>query len=171
MIITDVDKLRENCGLVDPKDTREIIRELEKELEAANKYSLTGIGLAAPQIGINKRVAIIRIDNIKFDLVNCSIEKKVDPTAFREGCLSIPGKSVFVERYNEVMINDNLLGNINKFVAFGLVSVCIQHEMDHWDGILMVDKAISEHTNVSLDNLPCPCKSGLKYKKCCKRKK
>lgn len=169
MIITDLTKLREKCSAVSDGEVVDIISKLEAELQNVNKYGVIGIGLAAPQIGIYKRAAIIRINEWKINLINCSIHKKYDLTPSKEGCLSVPNKTYIVDRYNEIIINDNSLGNLNNFVAFGVVSICIQHEIDHWDGVLMSDKSIPQHKNIG-DNMPCPCGSKIKYKKCCKRK-
>lgn len=169
MIITDLTKLRNKCDIVSEDEASAIIAELERELEEANKYELRGIGLAAPQIGINKRAAIVRIGNMKLDLINCSIAEKYDLHTSQEGCLSVPNKTYFVDRYNEIIVKDNMLGNKNNFVACGVVSVCVQHEMEHWDGILIMDKSIPERINIG-DNMDCPCGSKKKYKKCCKKK-
>ena len=169
MIITDITKLREKCDDASETDAKEIIHLLDKELSDANKYGLSGIGLAAPQIGINKKVAIVRMDKFNIDLVNCSIAEQYDLKPAKEGCLSIPGKTCIVDRYNEIIIKDNYLGNINNFVSFGMVAVCVAHEIDHLNSILMIDKAIPEHLNIP-DSVECPCGSKLKYKKCCKKK-
>lgn len=170
MIITDLSKLREKCILVNDNEVNDIISLLDAELSEINKFGIKGIGLAAPQIGINKMAAIVRINDFKINLINCSISEKFDLHQSKEGCLSVPDKTCIVDRYNEIIIRDNNFGNINNFVSFGMVSVCIQHEIDHWSGTLMIDKAIPEHLNIG-DNMECPCGSKLKYKKCCKRKK
>ena len=73
LIITDINKLRQICKPASKVEALEIVEYLDKELQEVNKYGVCGIGLAAPQIGIDKQVAIIRIGNIKIDLVNCSI--------------------------------------------------------------------------------------------------
>ena len=169
MIIKDQNLLRNKCENATQEELPSIIQKLEVELGEANKFEITGIGLAAPQIGINKRVAIIRIGTFSFDIVNCSIETGYDMVESKEGCLSVPGKTCIVKRYNEIVVKNNELGNPKQFVAFGLPAICLQHEMDHWDGILMLDKAIPQHINIG-DNEKCYCGSGNKYKKCCKQK-
>ena len=169
MIITDINKLRQICKPASKIEAIEIIEFLDKELQEINKYGICGIGLAAPQIGIDKRVAIIRIGNIKIDLVNCSIAEQYDIGPSKEGCLSIPGKTCIVDRYNEIIIKDNYYGNINNFVCYGMVSIASQHELNHFDGMLMIDKAIPEHINIG-DNMECHCGSRKKYKHCCKKR-
>jgi len=169
MIIKDLDKLHEICTEADKSEASDILNMLEKELDTSNKNGVLGIGLAAPQIGIQKKVAIIRIDDIKLDLVNCKIIKKYKEVQSFEGCLSVPGKGCKVNRWEQIVVGDNELGNFAKFSAYGMPSVCVQHEMDHWDGILMVDKEIKV-INLG-DNQPCYCGSGKKFKKCCKKAK
>jgi peptide deformylase len=169
LIITDKTMLHETCVPASKTEADEIILLLEKELLDNKKIGVEGIGLAAPQIGINKQVAIIRIGVVLFDLVNCSISNKYDKIITEEGCLSLPNKYYRVERFNQIIIQDNRLGNIPMFSCYGLPAVAVQHEMDHWDGVLIEDKAIIEHNPIG-HNMSCPCGSGKKYKKCCKRK-
>ncbi len=170
MIITDITKLREICKPVSKEEAVEIVEFLDKELQETNKYGVCGIGLAAPQIGINKQAAIIRLGNIKIDLINCSIAEQYDLAPSKEGCLSIPNKTCIVDRYNEIIIKDNVFGNINNFVSYGMVAIVAQHELDHFSGKLMIDKAIPEHINIG-DNMDCLCGSKKKYKHCCKKRK
>lgn len=167
MIITDLSILRQQSLNANEKEAFEIVALLDEELSKANQNGANGIGLAASQIGILKKVAIIRVGNIKINLVNCSISDKQDLKDSKEGCLSIPNQTCPVKRYNQITIADNHYGNLNNFSAFDLISVCIQHEMDHWDGKLMLDRVVSRNIG---DNELCSCGSGIKYKKCCKRK-
>jgi len=170
MIIKDANILRQISEKITSKEEAlDIINKLQEELNYQNTFGINGVGLAAIQIGIPKQVAIIRLNEYKLDIVNCSIHESNNKIIGDEGCLSLPGESCKIERMSEIVIKNNELGNINNFVAFGLVSVCVQHEMDHWFGKLITDKAIKPHTNVG-DNTPCPCGSKIKYKKCCKKK-
>lgn len=170
MIIKDIEKLREKSSFVKTQEeATDIIKQLDAELAAINLNKILGIGLAAPQIGINKQVAIIRVGNMKIDLVNCSIVEKFDKQDMSEGCLSIPAKTCLVERYNEIVVDNNEFGSMKKFVAYGIFSQAIQHEIDHWFGELMVDKSIERHNDIGFND-KCPCGSGKKFKKCCKNK-
>ncbi len=170
MIIKDVDKLREQSTKVSSlEEAQEILSMLDAELTLINTNRVLGIGLAAPQIGINKQVAIIRIGSMKIDLVNCKIAESYDKIDMSEGCLSLPGKTCLVERFNEILVDDNEFGSMKKFVAYGIFSQAIQHEIDHWFGQLMIDKSIERHSTVG-SNMICPCGSGKKYKKCCAKK-
>ena len=134
-----------------------------------------GIGLAAPQIGIHKKIAIVRINNeLKVDLVNCRIDKKYNLQLFKdEGCLSFPNRREDTMRYQEITIIDNLVAPHN-FIATDLFAICIQHELDHLNGILLPDKAIIRTKFKVGPNETCPCgkinpitHKPFKYKKCC----
>lgn len=144
MIITfDEALLRVKCLDATLSEVEEIIPLLEKELLHSEETGNPGIGLAAPQIGIAKNVAIVRVpmkNGIQtINLVNCKIAHGFDKYFFDdEGCLSFPGISKKTLRYKEVHVTDNLVPPF-AFVATGLLAVCVQHEMDHWNGILLPD--------------------------------
>ena len=139
-------------------------------------YGNPGIGLAAPQIGIYKKAAIIRIKDIKINLINAKIEKGYDLGIFDgEGCLSFPNKNITTQRYKEVYITNNLVEPYS-FVAQGLTAVCIQHEIDHYNGLTMFAYELQKPKSKKLKpNDLCNCgkidkitKKLLKYKKCCR---
>lgn len=165
MIITDLNKLREKSQKVSSDEAPLLIKELEKALDISK-----GIGLAAIQIGIPKRAAIVRIGDININLINSEITKGFDLIEFTEGCLSIPNVSCRTKRYSQVVIsNDD--ERARNFCVYGLPSICVQHEIDHWEGILMIDREIKATTvSIELPNMPCKCGSGKKHKKCCGRK-
>lgn len=185
MIITNNEEaLRVKCEDVSSDEIGSIIELLEKELEHSAKLGRPGIGLAAPQIGIAKNVAIVRIDHIyKVNLVNCKIINKYDLATFKdEGCLSFPGRVEDTMRYQEVHITDNLIYP-KSFIAAGLMAVVIQHELDHLNGVLLPDLALGKkfelNNTMSIKTKPGPndpCFCGKidpitnkvkKYKKCC----
>jgi peptide deformylase len=175
MIITNNEELlRVKCEEVLPNEVGTLIETLEKELEYANRLGKGGIGLAAPQIGIAKKIAIVRIDNVKLDLVNCQIKQGFDPATFQEeGCLSFPGRVEDTIRFQEVYIIDNLVAP-HSFTTTGLLAVICQHELDHLNSTLFMDRMIPKPVVVSKKlrtgpNDACPCNSGKKYKKCCGR--
>ncbi|MDP2683524.1 MAG: peptide deformylase [bacterium] len=144
MIIKDESQLRVKCLDASAEEARDIILKLENELNISAARGRPGIGLAAIQIGIPKKVAIIRITGTNgkqysINLVNARISQGFDKTIFRkEGCLSFPGKFVKTKRYKEIVVVDNVV-EPHSFIATGLLSVCIQHELDHLDGILLSD--------------------------------
>lgn len=178
IIINNEEALRVKCEDVLPEEVGSLITTLENELNYANRLGKGGIGLAAPQIGIAKNIAIVRLDKtngMNIDLVNCKLEKGYDPTIFRqEGCLSFPGRVEDTIRFQEAHITNNLVYP-HKFIATGLLAVVCQHEIDHLNSTLFIDHLVPKITPVVNKvkigpNAPCICGSGKKYKKCCGRK-
>jgi peptide deformylase len=145
MIITNnEDALRVKCEDVLPSEVSSLINTLENELSNSNKLGKNGVGLAAPQIGIAKNIAIIRVNNsIKINLVNCRIKQGYDLARFTsEGCLSFPGRIENTMRYQEIYITNNLVEPYS-FITTGLIAVICQHELDHLSGILLSDRALA----------------------------
>lgn len=173
MIITnDENALRVKCEEVTLAEVGELISILESELNYANRLGKGGIGLAAPQIGIPKNIAIVRLGKANIDLVNCKLEKGYDPATFKEeGCLSFPGRVENTTRFQEVYIKNNLKYP-HTFTATGLVAVVCQHELDHLNSILFIDHKVNKvsefNSKIKLKpNDICICGSSRKYKKCC----
>jgi peptide deformylase len=174
MIITnDEAKLRVFCEPVTSDEVGALIETLEKELEYANRLGKGGIGLAAPQIGIAKNIAIVRLPKMSFNLVNAKLVQGYDPAMFTdEGCLSFPGRSENTTRFQEVFISNNLV-EPHSFIARGFVAVVCQHELDHLNSTLFMDRKVVKpvtavKTTIKVGpNEQCPCGSGKKYKKCC----
>ncbi len=117
-----------------------------------------GVGLAAPQIGQNIRLIVINqlaVDSPNFkkksDLVlaNPAITKKSWRREWlREGCLSVPGSQGEVERYTKISVKAlDLSGKIINFEASGLLAEIVQHEIDHLNGALYIDKARNIKSN------------------------
>ena len=108
-------------------------------------YDAPGIGLAAIQIGVPKRVIVIDLsrDEKKSPLyfVNPKIIKKSDTdSTYEEGCLSVPGQFAEVDRPDKCHISFlDYNGKKQELKAEGLLATCIQHEMDHLEGILFID--------------------------------
>jgi peptide deformylase len=172
MIITNNEAaLRVFCEPVLPEEVGELVATLERELDYANRLGKSGIGLAAPQIGIAKNIAIIRLPKLSLDLVNAKLEKGFDPALFTdEGCLSFPGRSENTTRYQEVYVTNNLV-EPHSLVASGFVAVVCQHELDHLNSVLFMDRKqpklvpVVKQAKVGPNDF-CPCSSGKKYKKC-----
>jgi peptide deformylase len=142
MIITDEKLLRVKCEDVLPEEIDYLRNKLEQGLIWASKHGQSGVGLACPQIGIAKKMAIVRVDNIKIDLVNANITKKYHQFEFEgEGCLSFPGRYERTLRYREILVENNLV-EPNRFIASGFVAVVCQHELNHLESILLPDVAI-----------------------------
>lgn len=101
-----------------------------------------GIGLAAPQIGLNLRLCVIEIDGIIRYLINPKITSaSKEKILFEEGCLSLPGDYYSIERSEKVTVRyQNEKNEEVKLRAHGLLAICIQHELDHLDGKLIYDR-------------------------------
>tara|TARA_Y100001963_G_scaffold137879_1_gene202048 strand:+ start:644 stop:1222 length:579 start_codon:yes stop_codon:yes gene_type:complete len=145
MIITEETKLRTLCEEVKTiKEGEEIGTQLLKELSE----SKNGIGLAANQIGINKRVCVI---NVKEPLILINpriVEHSEEQFMFAEGCLSFPGKHVKTGRYTSVTVEaDNHKSKMvftadSKNINDAFECACVQHEIDHLDGITMFERSM-----------------------------
>jgi len=103
-----------------------------------------GVGLAANQVGIDRRVCVINVTK-PIVLVNPKIVGKFGKSYFQEGCLSFPGKVVLTERWTEIIVSCSS----NKQYMFSfeknpLECVCVQHEIDHLNGVTMFDRAIND---------------------------
>ncbi len=100
-----------------------------------------GIGLASNQVNINKSLVVINYNNNKIILINPKIIYKKKKIKTKESCLSIPNKIFKTKRYNKIIISTyNLNGKKLKFKYKNLISICIQHEIDHLKGKLIIDK-------------------------------
>jgi peptide deformylase len=107
---------------------------LEFELKTANGR---GVGLSAIQINIPIRACIIR-GSFKHNLYNAKIVSRQQKYVFKfEGCLSIPRVTEATTRYNLIEVQN---GNGETFKVSGFDAVIIQHEIDHWDGVLFTDR-------------------------------
>lgn len=169
IIINDEEKLRAPCLDTSPEEVPGLIQALEQELSNSARLGRVGIGLAAPQIGIAKKVAIVRINpELYLNLINAKIEKSYDQKTFQdEGCLSFPGRVENTMRYQEIYVSNNLV-HPNRFIATGLLAVVIQHELDHLNGILLPDRALIKSKAIKLGpNDLCICGSKKKFKRCC----
>jgi len=107
-------------------------------------YAEDGVGLAAPQIGISKRLVVIDIgDSQLIELINPEIIMMEGEKAGNEGCLSIPGVVGVVKRAERVKVKAlNRQGEEIQVEGSDLLARAFQHEIDHLDGILFIDKAI-----------------------------
>ena len=106
-------------------------------------YAAPGIGLAATQVNVHKRVIVVDISEEKdqpYMLVNPVLEPYGDKIKGEEGCLSVPDIYDSVERFEYVKVSaQDVRGEPLQFTADGMLSICIQHECDHLEGKLFVD--------------------------------
>ena len=118
------------------------IRELAGDM-AETMYAAPGIGLAATQVNVHKRLIVIDTSEDKSDLrvfINPVLIEKSGEQVCEEGCLSVPGIYDKVSRAEHVKVRAlNLQGQTFELEADGLLAVCIQHEMDHLDGKVFVE--------------------------------
>ncbi len=123
------------------KVTPEIQKIVDDMLETM--YEEEGVGLAATQTNIHLRIVVIDISEDRSQpmvLINPTIMKKVGEEITEEGCLSVPKARAFVPRASEVTVSAlDRDGNSYQFEATGLLSICVQHELDHLEGKLFVD--------------------------------
>jgi peptide deformylase len=107
-------------------------------------YTEPGIGLAAPQVGVPRRLVVIDVSpgggHTPMVLINPKIDKAEGRIDSEEGCLSFPGIHILIPRAQNIEVSAlNEKGLPITIKADGMLSRCIQHEMDHLDGVLMVD--------------------------------
>jgi peptide deformylase len=120
---------------------RELVRDLFETMRAAS-----GVGLAATQIGVGKRVIVVDISHVEQDLaplalVNPEIVEGRGLEEGTEGCLSIPGVEGVVPRAESVLVKaQDEQGRPVQIPACGLLARVLQHEIDHLDGILFIDR-------------------------------
>jgi peptide deformylase len=99
-----------------------------------------GVGLAAPQIGLPRRIIVIEVNNQRYCMVNPEISLASDWDIVEEGCLSIPKKTFNVKRCTLVQMRwQDTTGKSNSILAAGLLARAFQHEIDHLNGIMICD--------------------------------
>lgn len=117
--------------------------ELLDDMAETMRFEGRGIGLAAPQVGVLKRIFVVDVgdEHGLIEFVNPEIISSEGSVIGSEGCLSVPGKSGDVERPEQIVIRaQDRNGTQFEITATGLLAVCICHENDHLDGILFIDK-------------------------------
>lgn len=133
----------------------DVLREKAKEVQEVNAsilklldnmadtlHDAEGVGLAAPQIGVSKRVIIVEVDDQRIELINPLILEKEGESSAEEGCLSIPKLTGDVVRAEKVRVQGlNRQGKLVDVKAEGLLARALQHEFDHLEGVLFVDVA------------------------------
>lgn len=134
-----------------------VLRTKAKEIDEVNKnmndlidnmfetmYAEDGVGLAGPQVGVLKRIAVVDIrEGNKIILINPEIIEKEGKAVMEEGCLSVPDRTGDVVRAENIKVRSlNRKGEEIVFEAEGFEARAIQHEIDHLNGVLFVDKVI-----------------------------
>ena len=132
--------LRQKCVPVEElnEEIQNLIKDMKETLIATG-----GVGLAAPQVGVSKRLFIyndLEEEENYHALINPTIKKKVGSEIGIEGCLSVPGMHGMVERaYSVIVEGTNEEGKKVRIKAKELLARCMQHEYDHLDGVIYLD--------------------------------
>jgi len=114
---------------------------LDDMRETMIKYD--GIGLAAVQVGVLRRVVVLDVNNMKLELINPEIIDTYGEQCEMEGCLSVKGQSAYVKRPKEVTVKaSDRYGNEFVITGVDLLARAFAHEIDHLDGVVFIDKAV-----------------------------
>lgn len=118
-------------------------------------YDAEGLGLAAPQVGVGKRLFVYELDDEPLrTVINPRVVESRGEWEFEEGCLSIPGLYFPIVRPKEIHVTGlDLDGNEMSIEADGVEARCLQHELDHLDGILLLERLDPEQRKYALREL------------------
>ena len=140
-----------------------VTKEIQKILDdmAETMYAAPGVGLAAPQVGLKQRLLVVDATwkeeektKALYQLINPKIIHREGDLQWEEGCLSIPGFLLMMDRSEKVTVEAlDKKGKPITIEAHGLLAVCLQHEIDHIDGKLIIDKASRLKRNLYLEKL------------------
>lgn len=126
-----------------PRITKKITKLVEDMIETM--YEANGAGLAAPQVGVNRRIIVVDLGEGPVCLINPVVQSAQGEEIDVEGCLSIPERWVYVKRAAEIEVTGlNEKGKPVRVKAEGFLARALQHEIDHLDGILILDRSLGE---------------------------
>ncbi len=118
---------------------------LDDMKETLIKYD--GLGLAAPQVGVLKRIVIVQVDDILYELINPTILHQEGSFTRGEGCLSLPGLYEKVTRPTLVVVKaQDRQGEYHEYTVENMTARAFCHEIDHLDGVLFIDKICKDTT-------------------------
>jgi peptide deformylase len=141
IVVVEDPRLRTKCPKVPRVD--DSIRELVDDMVDTMRDA-PGIGLAAPQVGVMLRVIVAEVDDHLHVLINPEIARAEGEQVGDEACLSVPGYVGEVKRFDKISVKGkNRAGKEVRVRAEGLLARCLQHEIDHIDGILFTDRLTS----------------------------
>lgn len=131
------------------KELHKLVADLIDTMEDA-----PGVGLAAPQLGVSLRVFTYWVDDELGHLVNPTLKLSEDTELGEEGCLSLPGLSFDTPRSRSVVAKGfNMYGEPVELVGSDLMARCVQHETDHLDGIIFIDRLGSEERKEAMKEI------------------
>jgi peptide deformylase len=137
--------LRKVAKRVDPKEISEPLFQQLIDDMFETMYAAPGVGLAAPQVDVSKRVFVMDVRDDEHEpavVINPKIELVEEETELIEGCLSIPGMVGEITRFKRVAVSGlDRDGNKIRLEGEGLFAQCLQHEIDHLNGVLYIDTA------------------------------
>ena len=129
--------LRKKCEKVETVD--EEIKKIVRDM-AETMYAENGIGLAAPQVGITKRIFVVDVDEELITVINPEISVSGEKEIMEEGCLCLPKVSVEIERLSNAQVKGlDIEGKEILIEAGDLLARALQHETDHLNGMLIID--------------------------------
>ena len=128
----------EEVGEIDD-EVRALVRDMFDTM-----YDAEGIGLAAPQVGISRRIIVVDVNDDEHEpiaLIDPHVVEEESRERAEEGCLSMPGLTAVVERPAKVVVEATTIdGETVRLEGEGLFGRCLQHEIDHLDGVLFLDR-------------------------------
>jgi peptide deformylase len=142
--------LRKKCRPVEEITPRilQLLDDMHETLEKAQ-----GVGLAAPQVGVLRRIVIVEIEDKKYEMINPEIIETKGKQEEIEACLSVPEKFGLVKRPQWVKVRaTDRNGKVYEVSGNGLMARCFCHELDHLDGTLYIDKAIEMYDADDLED-------------------
>ena len=140
-IITDEKHLTKVCEPVNYKQSKQIANKMIMFMLSNKNINDNSIGLACNQLGLPGRIIIVKIKNRWVSFINPVITyKSQEKIITDESCLSVPNKTIKVERSKEITISFIFDGNSKPSNYKGMDAIVIQHEIDHLNGIIITDK-------------------------------
>ncbi len=151
MALRKIREMGDDCLRAVCKEVTEITPRIEELVEDLidTMYEADGVGLAAPQVGVRKRIAVVDVGEGPVVLINPEVVSAEGEQTGNEGCLSVPGKCGVVTRPLKVKVKTrNMNWEWEEIEGEELFARAMLHEMDHLDGILYVDKVEGELMDV-----------------------
>jgi peptide deformylase len=137
--------LRKVAKKVDPREIADPLFQQLIDDMFETMYDAPGVGLAAPQVNVSKRLFVMDVHDDEYEpavVINPKIELAEEEIEVTEGCLSVPGMVGEIVRFRRMAVSGlDRDGNKIRIEGDGLLAQCLQHEIDHLNGVLYIDKA------------------------------